>query len=66
MSKVNWQAYLKWREAKGLNNADVAIFVGKEVSVKSHPVLIAGESLVQVQVGDKANLLVPWEMVSEE
>lgn len=65
MSNINWDQYLKWRESKGLNNADVVIFVGVPCEVKTAPVIVNGESVVQVQIGGKVNVLVPMEMVEE-
>lgn len=69
MPKINWTSYLKWRESKGLNNADVMIYVGKPdlvIEVKSNAVIVNGDSVVQVQLGGKANILVPLEMIREE
>lgn len=69
MPKINWTSYLKWRESKGLNNADVMIYVGKPdlvIEVKTNAMIVNGESVVQVQIGGKANVLVPFDMVSEE
>lgn len=69
MATIKWQEYLKWRESKGLNNADVMIYVGKSdlvVEVKTNAMIVNGESVVQVQIGGKANVLIPMEMVSEE
>lgn len=65
MTKLNWDSYLKWRESKGLNTGDVAIFIGSPVEVKSEQIVFNGDTVVQVQIGGKANLLVPVECVEE-
>lgn len=69
MPKINWSKYLVWRESKDLNNADVMIYVGNPnavIEVKTAPILVNGDSVVQVQLGGKANILVPLEMIGEE
>lgn len=65
MANINWSEYLVWREQRGMNNADIAIFIGSPCEVKTDAILMDGESLVQVQIGGKANVLVPMEMIEK-